>query len=214
MTRLRVLVYKRTHNGDPDEYGVFGSRDCMGAVRDRDFDAVIGIGGVGDEPEKCGIAGKVNWIGIGPHKFNTPSLKWPMVTFERFLDFGTRGQAFRSLAQTLAERMYSYNVRAVMDSLSDQEYSEVEGILQLAKAAPPSAGWPDNRSPHRNICSKLDERVKAGRVTVYASWGIYKDLNLVEEFPYADHAGAEQRLKELLAKRSGYYLQMFKYTGG
>jgi hypothetical protein len=214
MARLRVLVYKRTHNGDPDEYGVFGVHDCMGAVRDRDFNAVIGVGGVGDEPEQFGIAGKVNWIGIGPHKFNTRGLKRPMVTCDHFLDFGTSGQAFRSLAPTLAERIYSNNVRAVMDSLSEQEYSQADGILQLATAAPPSPGWPDNRNPHRSVCDRLDKRAKAGRVTVYASWGIYKDLNLVEEFPWADRVGVEQRPNELLTKGSGYYLQPFKYTGG
>jgi len=26
----RVLVYKRTHHGDPDHYGQFGINDCMG----------------------------------------------------------------------------------------------------------------------------------------------------------------------------------------
>jgi hypothetical protein len=214
MRRLRVLVYKRTHTGDPDEFGVFGAHDCMGAVRDRDYDAVIGIGGLGEEPENYGIAGKVNWIGIGPHKLVTRGLKWPVVTFDHFLDFSTSGPEFRSEAPTLAERMYSNNVRAIMDSLTDQEYEEVKQILQLAEAAPPSVGWPDNRSPHRSICHNLDERAKAGRVTVYASWGIYKDLNLVEEFPYADRAGAEMRLKERQAKGPGCYLQVFKYTGG
>jgi hypothetical protein len=43
----RILVYKRTHNGDPDQNGCFGAEDCMGMVRERHFDAVIGIGGIG-----------------------------------------------------------------------------------------------------------------------------------------------------------------------
>ena len=46
---MRVLVYKRTHNGDPDTSGCFGVYDCMGAVRDWEFDAVIGVGGIGPE---------------------------------------------------------------------------------------------------------------------------------------------------------------------
>jgi hypothetical protein len=29
---VRVLVYKRTHNGDPDQFGCFGVHDCMGEV--------------------------------------------------------------------------------------------------------------------------------------------------------------------------------------
>src|SRR6266487_386945 len=65
---MRILVYKRTHNGDPDSNGCFGIDDCMGMVRYRPFDAVIGIGGIGSDAQANGIAGKVNWIGIGPRK--------------------------------------------------------------------------------------------------------------------------------------------------
>jgi hypothetical protein len=55
---MRTLIYKRTHTGDPDpESGVFGNRDCMGTVRGRRFDAVIGIGGIGSMPKRQGIAG-------------------------------------------------------------------------------------------------------------------------------------------------------------
>ena len=61
-----MLIYKRTHNGDPDRFGHFGINDCMGQLRARRFDAVIGVGGIGAEPKSLGIAGKVNWIGIGP----------------------------------------------------------------------------------------------------------------------------------------------------
>ncbi len=63
-----VLIYKRTHRGDPDSKGVFGIHDCMGSVRSREYDAVIGIGGKqpwgGDE----GIALRINWVGINPIK--------------------------------------------------------------------------------------------------------------------------------------------------
>ena len=41
---MRILTYKRTHKGDPDNRGVFGINDCMGAIRNRKFDAVVGIG--------------------------------------------------------------------------------------------------------------------------------------------------------------------------
>jgi hypothetical protein len=57
---MKTLVYKRTHNGDPDVEGRFGIHDCMGQVRGYGFEAVIGVGGVGDEPEAWGIAGKLN----------------------------------------------------------------------------------------------------------------------------------------------------------
>src|SRR5262249_54001126 len=66
---MRTLIYKRTHHGDPDpETGEFGCNDCMGTVRCWKFDAVIGIGGIGAEPKRYGIAGKLTWIGIGARK--------------------------------------------------------------------------------------------------------------------------------------------------
>ena len=37
-----VLIYKRTHTGDPDKNGIFGINNCMGSVRDWEFYAVIG----------------------------------------------------------------------------------------------------------------------------------------------------------------------------
>jgi hypothetical protein len=64
---MRTLIYKRTHSGDPDpKTSVFGHHDCMGEVREWQFDAAIGIGGVGLEPQNHRIAGKLTWIGIGP----------------------------------------------------------------------------------------------------------------------------------------------------
>lgn len=159
MTRLRVLVYKRTHNGDPDENGCFGVHDCMGVVRDRDFDAVIGVGGVGPEAQATGIAGKVNWIGMGPHRRRAAGMRGPAVTFDRFRDFGTTGPDFRSLAPALAERMYANNVRHVMDDLSDLEYVEVEGILRLAEAAPPSRGRRTSHKLIHRLCGWLARRL-------------------------------------------------------
>ena len=68
VTAMRILTYKRTHTGDPDINGVFGSHDCMGQVREYDFDAVIGIGGIGAEPRSYGIDRKINWVGINAKK--------------------------------------------------------------------------------------------------------------------------------------------------
>lgn len=215
MTRLRVLVYKRTHNGDPDAFGCFGAHDCMGAVRGRDFDAVVGVGGVGSKADTSGIAGKVNWIGIGPHKVSTAGMKWPVVTFDHFLNFGKIGPKFRTLAPVLAERMYMNNIRHVMDDLTDSEYSEVIGIIGLAESAPPSPGWPEGANPVRRICGKAKKRPNTDRVKVFVSWGIFEGLNLVEEFPYSELAAAERRLAELLERKPGRYrLQKIKNAGG
>jgi len=114
---MRVLVYKRTHNGDPNKDGCFGCHDCMGRVRARLFDAVIGVGGIGPKPRSNGIAGQINWIGIGPHRRNKKGYQGPLITFDHFIDFVTEGPDFQSLAPKLAKRMYSKNIRHLMDGL-------------------------------------------------------------------------------------------------
>ena len=88
---MRILVYKRTHTGDPNTEGGFGCNDCMGIVRDRDYDAVIGIGvqypDIGHD-----ISCKVTWAGIGPHKHNAPpGHRASLVTFDRFALFDSAG---------------------------------------------------------------------------------------------------------------------------
>src|SRR5215471_8860220 len=66
VSAMRTLVYKMTHIGDPDPAtGLWGETGCMGQVRSYQFDAVIGIGGTSAID---GIAGKIVWIGTGPHK--------------------------------------------------------------------------------------------------------------------------------------------------
>lgn len=136
---VRTLVYKRTHNGDPDAEGRFGIHDCMGQVRGYGYEAVIGVGGIGEEPEGWGIAGKVNWIGIGPHKAEVGK-RGPLVTFDHFLQFGVDAPGFLDLAPKLADRMYANNVRLVMNDVSREEQKEIDAMLALAKDAPPSRG--------------------------------------------------------------------------
>ncbi len=131
---MRTLVYKRTHDGDPDEQGCFGINGCMGRVRGRSYDAVIGVGGIGAEPQREGIAAKLTWVGIGPHKTEGPE---PLVTFDHYLFFGPKGRPIRTLAPTLSEHIYGRNVRTLM-TFTEQEQAEVDRILAMAKDAPPS----------------------------------------------------------------------------
>jgi hypothetical protein len=94
----RTLIYKRTHKGDPDNGGRFGIHDCMGSVRRRDFDSVIGIGGIGGQARAHGIDGKVNWIGIGSRKGPTTGKhRGPLVTFDHFVIFEEKGRIFGPL---------------------------------------------------------------------------------------------------------------------
>lgn len=134
---MRTLIYKRTHCGDPDPAkGEFGNNDCMGTIRNWAFDAVIGIGGIGREAESYGIARRLNWIGVGPHK--TISNNHPRVTFDHFLYYGEQGPLLEEIAPVLARRMYGRNVRVRVHPLTNEERLEQEKILALASGAPPS----------------------------------------------------------------------------
>lgn len=135
---MSILLYKRTHNGDPDHAGCFGIHDCMGSIRDRDFEAVIGVGGLGSHAKANGIDGKVNWIGIGPRKVRVKGKRGAEVTFDHFLDYGTRGPDFRVIAPTLANRVYRDNIRVLLRSFTAAELSEARNIVSLASKSPPS----------------------------------------------------------------------------
>jgi hypothetical protein len=126
---MRTLIYKRTHHGDPDKTGQFGVHDCMGRVRRWDFEAVIGVGGFGPEAKSHCLDGKVNWIGIGPHKQVVAGKRGPIVTFDHFVLYGSDAPDFELLAPLLAERIYSKNVRVLMQGLSPSEQDEVDDIL-------------------------------------------------------------------------------------
>ena len=144
----RVMIYKRDHVGDPDKSGCFGINDCMGTFRDRSVDAVIGVGGIGGNPQSAGIERKINWIGIGPHKVydseeatlggNERTRRGPTVTFDHFVLYDAHGPYFEKFAPNLARRMYRENIRSVIDKLNEAEQMEVELVLALAENAPPS----------------------------------------------------------------------------
>lgn len=141
---MGTLIYKRTHKGDPYREGRFGIHGCMGWVRTWPFDAVIGVGGIGAEPRKNRLDGKVNWIGIGPHKMGAVDQRgFPVVTFDHFRLFGSDGSdgpSFVELAPQLAARMlYSGNVRVFMNELNPVEQREVKKILARARNHPASS---------------------------------------------------------------------------
>ena len=135
-----VLIYKRTHKGDPDENGIFGIHDCMGKVRNRNYTAVIGIGGKRPWRDNENIAYKVNWIGRDPTKIICrKNNKKPCVAFERFCLFDELGPKIKDIAPMLYEYMYNGKRRIVMStSLPDDVYNEVLKILSLADNCQPS----------------------------------------------------------------------------
>lgn len=108
----------------------------MGRIRDRDFQAVIGVGGIGQEPVRQGIARKITWIGIGPHQVDIADDGYPMLAFEKFYLKNEKGRLLSDYAPKLAKRHYvGYGVRSLMLDSSDPE---VAAILKLARRAPPS----------------------------------------------------------------------------
>jgi hypothetical protein len=110
----------------------------MGTARKREFDAVVGVGGIGRKAVSNGIDGQVNWVGIGPRKRRVGGKRGPEVLFDHFLYFGTAGPDFRALAPQLAARVYGNNVRSIIDAMSEAERKEVERIVRLAEGEPPS----------------------------------------------------------------------------
>lgn len=126
---MRILIYKRTHVGDPDQYGRFGLYDCMGRVRGYPFDAVIGVGGIGKEPKSFGIDQKINWVGINPTRRRNLNDSGIVVTFENFLLLDERGPLLETLAPALAKRMYKGGARILLNDYSELERREAHAIL-------------------------------------------------------------------------------------
>ena len=135
---MRTLIYKRTHIGDPDESGCFGIYCCMGSVRGWQYDAVIGVGGVGREPTSCGIAEKITWIGIRPTEIGTAEDGYPLIVFERFRLLDENGPDFRDKAPKIANRLFSrHGARRLI--VESQESAEIRRVLAMAKDSPPSS---------------------------------------------------------------------------
>jgi hypothetical protein len=162
-TRPRVLIYKRTHIGDPNLAGEFGCSDCMGRVRGFAYDAVIGIGGSSYEPRSHGIDGRITWVGIGPRRQTSSfSRGAPIVTFERFAIFDSVGEKLRDFAPALAEHFFMKHRRFFFsDSLSDEIQRDIERILQLAKLDKPPKfrGGTKRASGCRPHCPPPDTQV-------------------------------------------------------
>ncbi len=139
---MRILIYKRTHTGDPDNKGRFGIYNCMGRIRNYTFDAVIGVGGIGQEPKKYGIDRKINWVGINPKKRQRVGGTGAIVTFKKFILLEEQGPLLRTLAPLLANRMYGRGARILLNGYSALARAEAEAILQWAmgQTSPKSVG--------------------------------------------------------------------------
>jgi hypothetical protein len=124
----------------------------MGSVRSWDFDAAIGVGGIGSDARAEGIGGKVNWIGVGSRKEPLTVGRGPLVTFDHFVLFEEKGQDFRVIAPTLARRMYSTHAPRFLfnDDFNEAEQTEIGRLLETAITMPLSAGTPRRQSRARS----------------------------------------------------------------
>ena len=130
---MRILTYKRTHVGDPDESGRFGINDCMGRVRGYRYDAVIGVGGTGWEARSHDIDRKITWVGIGPkRKYGGSNRRAAIIEFEHFVLFDHAGPLLYSFAPNLANKIYNGR-RYILDAYSDLEISEAISIVDWAR---------------------------------------------------------------------------------
>jgi hypothetical protein len=136
---MKVLIYKRTHKGDPDKNGIFGSRDCMGRIRNWSFDAVIGIGGSLPWKSDLGIKHKVNWIGLHPKKIAADYYRGDKIAFTHFALFDETGPDIKDLYPNLFYYMFENRKRFDMSSkLPEKVFEEVTQILDLVKNYPAS----------------------------------------------------------------------------
>lgn len=135
---MRILIYKRTHKGDPDETGIFGIQDCMGRIRNWNYDAVIGIGGKSAWKGEEGIKHKINWIGLEPKRIKSKK-RGDCVVFSHFELFEESGKNIKDSFPKLFNYMYSSRKRFDMSNdLPEDVYLEVEQILKSVLESPPS----------------------------------------------------------------------------
>jgi hypothetical protein len=147
---MNILIYKRTHKGDPGSTRQFGNEGCMGRVRGYAFDAVIGVGGISGLPAQQGIAERINWVGRRPRKSSNPiDSRGPLVSFrpKDFRLFEQQGPLLSQVAPLLAKRLFGSRARFFFRSLSTAEQNEAQQLikrildlgefdhLQLAKSA-------------------------------------------------------------------------------
>lgn len=149
--KLKILVYRRTHTGDPNnKTKTFGINDCMGSVRDWEYDAVIGIGGSKPDEGDEGIREKITWVGITPKlkqsatkedvarmmagNPNFSGFRGQLVTFEKFKSWDENGKSVRDNYPNLYQYMFDAGriPRAALN-FPDRIYEELLKILEMAE---------------------------------------------------------------------------------
>jgi hypothetical protein len=138
---MRILIYKRTHKGDPNEDGIFGIQDCMGKIRNWNYDAVIGIGGKSPWKVDYDIKYKINWIGIEPKRI-AKTKRGGIFVFAHFELYEEEGKDIKDNFPNLYKYMYDKRKRFdFSNELPHEVYIEVKQILDLIKNSQPSEAY-------------------------------------------------------------------------
>lgn len=138
---MKIFIYKRTHKHDPDENGVFGNQDCMGRLRNGNYDAVIGIGGVSAWPGHTDIIGKVNWVGLEPKRIPDPDSRGDLIVFSHFMLYEEKGKDILKNYPNLYKYMYEDgNLRRYVKKsvFTKKVQDELDRIINSVKNCPPS----------------------------------------------------------------------------
>lgn len=126
---MNILVYKRTHIGDPNIQGYFGIHNCMGKVRMYDFDAIIGVGGIGREPIQHNISRKITWIGVKPIRIKKKD-SYDLISFKHFVLLDEDGPFLETFAPQIARRLFQFKARFIFKSISNIEEKEAMSIIE------------------------------------------------------------------------------------
>lgn len=168
---MRVLIYKRTHKGDPNSDGIFGHHDCMGRIRNWNYDAVIGIGGKSPWIEDIDIKHKINWVGLNPKKIKSKNQRGDKVVFGHFALFEGNGACIDEQYPNLFLYMYGSRKRFDMaKELPPKVFTEVKSILESIRDKPPSKKYYARNAHHsktvRGIKCNPCQSKKRGKLTL------------------------------------------------
>ncbi|MDD5463258.1 MAG: hypothetical protein PHG00_16825 [Methylococcales bacterium] len=152
---MKILVYRRNHKGDPNNATkTFGINDCMGRVRDWEYDAVIGIGASKLWPGSEGIKEKITWVGFGitkAHKRNATNedvarmkkdnpnfsgFRGQLVTFEteKFILWDENGKSLEDDYPILYKYMFEdRKIPRAAKNFPDDIQKVLEEIVTMAK---------------------------------------------------------------------------------
>ena len=148
---MKVLIYKRTHTGDPEPTGTSGINDCMGQIRKYEFDAVTGAGGIGQEPTGYGSDREINWVGIKARKKFAPGYP-AVVNFEHSVLVEDKGPLLSSSAPSLAKWLYKPGAGFILDSYTEIEKAEADKI----------PNWTSNNFKHETVLYRNERSVING----------------------------------------------------